>query len=139
MNMEAAPDHFKVDATGVQYAGGHLLIELWGADQLVDASHIERALSLGAEAAGAAILHSYFHAFGEGMGVSGVLVLSESHISIHTWPERSYAAIDIFMCGDCNPYDAIPVIKSAFHPQKLDLNFVKRGVIDNSTHFGLAS
>jgi S-adenosylmethionine decarboxylase len=137
--MEAAPDHFKVDATGVQYAGDHLLIELWGADQLVDASHIERVLSLGAETAGATILHAYFHAFGEGMGVSGVLVLSESHISIHTWPERSYAAIDIFMCGDCNPYDAIPVIKAAFHPQKIDTHFVKRGVIDNTTHLELVS
>jgi S-adenosylmethionine decarboxylase len=137
--MDAAPDHFKVDDAGIQYAGDHLLIELWGADQLVDASHIERALSLGAETAGATILHSYFHPFGEGMGVSGVLVLSESHISIHTWPERSYAAIDIFMCGDCNPYDVIPAIKAAFYPQKIDTHFVKRGVVDNTIHLELVS
>ena len=47
-------------------------------------------------------------------GVSGVLVLAESHISIHTWPERDFAAIDIFMCGACDPYESLPVLKAAF-------------------------
>ena len=50
----------------------------------------------------------------ENGGISGVLVLAESHISIHTWPERSFDTIDIFMCGDCNPYDCIAVLKKAF-------------------------
>ena len=45
-------------------------------------------------------------------GVSGVLVLAESHISIHTWPERDFAAVDIFMCGACNPYRSLPVLKA---------------------------
>ena len=56
---------------------------------------------------GAKILHSYYHPFGDGMGVSGVTVLSESHISIHTWPERSFASIDVFMCGNCDPQTTI--------------------------------
>ena len=48
--------------------------------------------------------------------MSGVLVLAESHISIHTWPERDFAAIDIFMCGACDPYQSLPVLKAAFQP-----------------------
>jgi hypothetical protein len=49
--------------------------------------------------------------------VSGVLVLAESHISIHTWPERDFASIDIFMCGACDPYDSLPALKAAFSRQ----------------------
>ena len=71
---------------------------------LTDPELIDRALRDAAEAADATILHSHFHHFGPDGGVSGVLVLAESHISIHTWPERDFAAVDIFMCGACNPY-----------------------------------
>ena len=59
-------------------------------------------------ATGATILHGHFHHFGPNSGVSGVLVLAESHVSIHTWPERDYAALDIFVCGDCNPISPFP-------------------------------
>ena len=62
----------------------------------------------------ATILHSHFHHFGPDGGVSGVVVLAESHISIHTWPERDFAAVDIFMCGACDPYRSLPVLKAAF-------------------------
>ncbi len=82
----------------------HLLVDLWGATNLCDPDHIDRALREAAEAAGATILHGHFHHFSPNGGVSGVLVLAESHISIHTWPERDFASIDIFMCGACDPY-----------------------------------
>jgi S-adenosylmethionine decarboxylase len=61
--------------------------------------------------------------------VSGVLVLAESHISIHTWPEREFASIDIFMCGACDPYDSLPALKAAFAPQTVNLNEQRRGLI----------
>ncbi len=77
--------------------------------------------------AGATILHSHFHHFTPNGGVSGVVVLAESHISIHTWPERRFAAIDIFMCGACNPYDAVPVLRQTFHPDRVDLSEERRG------------
>ena len=60
-------------------------------------------------------------------GVSGVVVLAESHISIHTWPERDFAAVDIFMCGACDPHKAIPVLKAAFSPARIDVNEQRRG------------
>jgi len=86
-------------------AGKHLLLDLDGADVagLLDASGIEALLREAALLAGATVIHGHFHHFGTGMGVTGVLLLRESHISIHTWPEHAYAAVDIFMCGDAQP------------------------------------
>lgn len=121
-------DHF-IRKDGVEYAGTHLLVELWGATNLADVAGIENALLEGARKAGATVLHSYMHPFGEGMGVSGVVVLAESHISIHTWPERGYAAIDLFMCGKADPYKAIPALKAAFAPNAIQVSESKRGLV----------
>ena len=104
-------DYF-VEKDGVKFAGTHLLLDLWGAHNLTDPAAIDRALRDAAEAANATILHSHFHHFGPDGGVSGVLVLAESHISIHTWPERDFAAVDVFMCGACDPRLSIPVLQS---------------------------
>lgn len=127
-SSEERSDYF-ITKDGVEYAGTHLLIELWGASNLGDAGFIEKTLVRSAEAAGATVLHSYLHPFGPEMGVSGVVVLAESHISIHTWPERDYAAVDIFMCGSCDPYDAVAVLKEAFDPSHVQLAEQKRGVV----------
>jgi S-adenosylmethionine decarboxylase len=61
--------------------------------------------------------------------VSGVLVLAESHMSIHTWPERDFAAVDIFMCGACDPYRSLPVLKDVFAPKSILLSEQRRGLI----------
>jgi len=121
-------DYF-VERDGVRFAGVHLLIELWGARNLDDPEHIEEALCRSAREAGATILHSHMHRFSPYGGCSGVVVLAESHISIHTWPERDYAALDVFMCGDCDPYRAIPVLREAFEPANVQLAEHKRGLI----------
>lgn len=121
-------DYFKV-ADGVAFAGTHLLIELWGASNLSDVEATEATLVRAAEASGATVLHSYMHPFGPEMGVSGVVVLAESHISIHTWPERGYAAVDVFMCGNCDPYRAVDVLRDAFAPGDLQIAEHRRGVI----------
>ncbi len=125
---EASKDYFVV-RDGVKFAGMHLLVDLWGASRLDEPAHIDAALCNAAVAAGATILHSHFHHFSPNGGVSGVVVLAESHISIHTWPERDYAAIDIFMCGACNPYDTIALIKQAFNPRSVQLAEHKRGLV----------
>ena len=125
---EVQKDYF-VEKDGVKFAGTHLLIDLWGATNLCDPDHIDRALREAAEAAGATILHSHFHHFSPNGGVSGVLVLAESHISIHTWPERDFASIDIFMCGACNPYNGLPALKTAFQPTSVNLSEQRRGLI----------
>lgn len=126
--VDVQKDYF-VEKDGVKFAGMHLLVDLWGASNLCDPEHIDRALRDAAEAAGATILHGHFHHFSPNGGVSGVLVLAESHISIHTWPEREFAAIDIFMCGACNPYDGLPALKAAFHPTSVNLDEQRRGRI----------
>jgi S-adenosylmethionine decarboxylase len=125
---EAQKDYF-VEKDGVRFAGTHLLLDLWGAKNLTDPPTIDAVLRDAAEAAGATILHSHFHHFGPDGGVSGVLVLAESHISIHTWPERDFAAVDIFMCGACDPYRSLPVLKSAFKPTSVLLAEQRRGLI----------
>jgi len=126
IDVEDRKDYF-VERDGMKYAGTHLLVDLWGATNLADPALIDAALRNAALQAGATILHSHFHHFTPNGGVSGVVVLAESHISIHTWPERDFAAIDIFMCGACNPHDAIPVLRAAFHPHRVDLDEQRRG------------
>lgn len=121
-------DYF-VEKNGMKYAGTHLLIDLWGATNLDKIDLVEAALHESALVAGATLLHSHLHHFSPNGGISGVLVLAESHISIHTWPERSYAALDIFMCGECDPYKAIPVLRRAFKPDNVTLNEQKRGLV----------
>ena len=123
-----AKDYF-VEKDGVKFAGMHLLVDLWGASNLTDPTTIDAALREAAIAANATILHSHFHHFGPDGGVSGVLVLAESHISIHTWPERDFAAVDIFMCGACDPYKSLPVLQGAFRPADIRLGEQRRGLI----------
>lgn len=122
-----ASDYF-VERDGLTFAGTHLLIELWDASGLDDLSHIRETLRRAVEACSATLLHIHLHRFSASGGVSGVAVLAESHISIHTWPERSYGAVDIFMCGTCNPYDAIPVLRQAFQPGNMQLSELRRGL-----------
>ena len=124
--LDERKDYF-VEKDGMRFAGTHLLVDLWGARNLCDPAHIDHALREAAEAAGATILHSHFHHFTPNGGVSGVVVLAESHISIHTWPERDFAAIDLFMCGSCDPRDSIPVIEAAFAPQRTEIDEQRRG------------
>ncbi len=123
---EPRTDYF-VERDGMVFAGTHLLVDLWGASNLDSPEAIDAALREAAVTAGATILHGHFHHFTPNGGVSGVLVLAESHISIHTWPERDFAAIDIFMCGACDPRLAIPVLQRAFRPQRIDLGEQLRG------------
>ena len=127
-NTEVPKDYF-VEKDGVKFAGTHLLLDFWGASNLTDPGHIDRALREAAETSGATILHGHFHHFSPNGGVSGVLVLAESHISIHTWPERDFASIDIFMCGDCDPYLGLPALKAAFQPRTINLSENRRGLI----------
>lgn len=121
-------DHF-VERDGLCFAGTHLIVDLWNARNLDDAVRVERALRDATAAAGATLLNVDLHRFSPGGGISGVAVLAESHISIHTWPERSYAAVDIFMCGNAQPHKAVSVIREWFAPQSLTLMEHKRGVV----------
>ncbi len=120
--------HFTV-RDGLCFAGRHLLIDLWRAARLDELSHVEETMRRAVEAVGATLLRIELHHFTENHGVSGVAVLAESHMSIHTWPECGYAALDIFVCGDCDPYRAIPVLKAAFQPESLQVSEHRRGLM----------
>ncbi len=125
---EEFKDHF-ITRNGLTYAGSHLIIDLWEAEGLDDRDRIETALIDAVNAAGATLLHIHLHTFSEGGGVSGVAVLAESHISVHTWPEKGYAAFDVFMCGDAEPRKALSVFKQAFNPGRVVIGEHKRGVV----------
>lgn len=123
------PRDYFITKDGVTYAGTHLLLELWQAEGLCDVALAERALADATRAAGATLLHLHVHHFGPNEGVTGIAVLAESHISIHSWPERGFAAVDIFMCGGCDPYKAAEVLKTAYRPDHVSLGEHKRGVL----------
>jgi S-adenosylmethionine decarboxylase len=111
-------DYF-IERDGVRCAGTHLIIDLFGAERLDDLRHISETLKRCVDVAGATLLHIHLHHFTPNGGVSGVAVLAESHISIHSWPEAGYAALDVFMCGGCNPHAAVKVVEAAFKPAKV--------------------
>ena len=118
-------DHF-VTKDGVTFAGTHIIIDLYDAQQLDDQAHIERTMRACIEASGATLLHIHLHPF-EPTGVSGVAVLAESHISVHTWPEAGFAAFDVFMCGDTEPEKCIDILADAFKAKNVEVTDLKRG------------
>jgi S-adenosylmethionine decarboxylase len=117
-----------MNATG-SALGSHALLDLHDVAPplLCDAATLERVLRDAAEAAGACVLSAHFHGFGAGMGVTGVLLLAESHISIHTWPERSYAAVDVFMCGGTQPMVAVRLIQERLLAPRSTVRECERG------------
>ena len=102
--------------------------DLHGAERLDDIEHIEATLRDCVSAACATLLHIHLHHF-QPSGVSGVAVLAESHISVHTWPEKGFAAFDVFMCGHAEPRKALDVFKRAFEPGRVVVGEHKRGVV----------
>ena len=113
LGNSAELDHFSI-GNGIEFAGTHLIIDLWGARYLNNLTRMENTLRRAVTVAGATLLHIHLHHFTPNGGISGVAVLAESHISVHTWPERDYAAFDIFMCGDARLRLAIPACCEKF-------------------------
>jgi len=112
--------------------GKHLLAEYYECDRdsLNDVSTVENSLIKAAKEAGATVIGSSFHVF-EPYGVSGVVVISESHLTIHTWPEYGFAAVDIFTCGDdVDPMKAHEFLKTVFKTQKATVETVLRGILN---------
>lgn len=118
---------YDVEKDGLKYAGTHLLLDFWGARGLDDEAAIRAVLAEAVRVAGATLIKVDLHRFDSG-GVSGVAVLAESHMSIHTWPETGYAAVDIFVCGSCDAYRAVPVLCDFFQPERYNVSEHKRGL-----------
>ena len=83
-----------------------------------------------ARAAKATVLYQHAYHFGEGLGISAIALLAESHISVHTWPEKSYAAFDIFMCGKIDPNLSLNLLKNELKPKKIEVKKIKRGLMN---------
>lgn len=109
--------------------GRHLLVEYAGCDRevLSDLARVESLMKRAAEAAGARIVASVFQPFVP-QGVTGVVVIEESHLSIHTWPEHAYAAVDVFTCGACHPERAHEVLCAGLFAQRCEILHVDRGL-----------
>ena len=121
-------DHFIVEKKQI-YAGKHILLDLWGVNFDNSVTTLKKIIKNAVKVSGATMLHIHLHRFGKEQGISGVAVLAESHISVHTWPERDYIAFDIFMCGDTRPEASATYLIKTFQPKKEILKKIKRGVI----------
>ena len=106
--------------------GTHLLIDLSNGHGLNDETRVETALRDAAVAAGARLLDIRIHQFAP-QGVTGVALLAESHITVHTWPEKGFAAFDAFMCGDADPLAVVDVLAKAFQTTDIDVRSLARG------------
>lgn len=107
-------------------AGIHILLDFWGVKNINSVKFAKRALLDAIKASKFTLLKIELHKFSP-QGVSGVAIIAESHISIHTWPEYEFVAIDIFLCGGKNPKPAIKSLKKSFKPKKVIINDIKRG------------
>jgi S-adenosylmethionine decarboxylase len=112
--------------------GRHILAEIYGCDAeiLNNRELIERIMVESALKAGAEVREVAFHKFSP-QGVSGVVVISESHLAIHTWPEFGYAAVDVFTCGErVDPWDACNYLTEKFNAKHMTANEVQRGLFE---------
>ena len=121
-------DHFIVDHNQI-YAGSHLIIDLWNTRFDNKINSLKKIIKKAVLIANATMLHIHLHRFGKEEGISGVAILAESHISVHTWPERDYIAFDIFMCGDTKPKEAARYLIDTLKPKKNKITNLRRGVI----------
>jgi len=111
--------------------GRHLIVELYGCntDILNDKEKIERIMIEAAKRAGATIVQKVFHLFNP-HGISGVVVIAESHLAIHTWPEYGYAAVDVFTCGSkVDPWKAYEYIKRELEAEHSSIMEMYRGEV----------
>lgn len=106
-----------------------LLIDLWGCDPLLlsDQEALDSMLRSAAKAANVTIINSVWHSF-EGGGVTGLVLISESHFSVHTWPEAGYVAVDLYVCGQGEPGPALGVLKRVLSPTGVSVGSIGRGL-----------
>ncbi len=118
----------------MQALGRQILVEFYDCDKeiLKDEKYIAKAMVDACIIGKATVVTHTFHSFSP-FGVSGVVVIAESHVAIHTWPEYGYAAVDIFTCGDTiEPWDLFNYLKEAFKSQRASNMELKRGLFETN-------
>lgn len=112
--------------------GSHLILELYGCPSpiLDDPRTVSKVMTQAVQASGATMIKPFFHQFAP-QGVSGVIIISESHFSIHTWPEYGYAAIDVFTCGQVIDMNlAVEVLRQGLQADSMQKMMLSRGMLD---------
>ncbi len=119
-------------STPLRALGRHIILELYDCPEelLKHPAEAERFLLAAAAEMKATVVGSNFHAFSP-YGVSGVVIIQESHLTIHTWPEHRYAAIDIFTCGPLELEAGITSLLSAFQAKRHWLRELERGLVED--------
>lgn len=113
-----------------KYSGIHLIAEFWYGKNIEDPKEVRKILIEAVKQADNTPLEIAVHKF-QPQGITGIVLLAESHIAIHTWPEFNYTAIDIYTCGDkANPGKALEYLKEALQPKKVEIKKIKRGKIN---------
>lgn len=118
----------------MEHLGRHVIIELWGCNAGInEAATVKEAMLAAIQAANATMLNINVHEFSP-HGVTGVAVLSESHLSVHSWPEYGYLAADVFTCGETtSPRAAVEVMKEYFQPSRVETYELQRGMFRKMT------
>lgn len=131
--MITLPQNKPEDMSSGSYLGRHVLAEFFDCDPniLNNLELVEEYMTQAAVECGATVVQKCFHMFSP-HGVSGVVIISESHLAIHTWPELGYAAVDLFTCGEsCDPKVAYSYLKRLFNAENSNFSELKRGMVDN--------
>lgn len=125
------PDHMAHYAVrnGILCAGTHLILDFYDAARLDELDYMDQALRAAVAEADATLLDLSLHHFTPYGGISGVAVLAESHLSVHTWPETGYAAFDAFMCGSAEPRRAGQALERYFRPSRVVMTEHLRGAV----------
>ncbi len=135
MDVKEPLKAFEQDGVEEVNLGQHVLAEFFECDPniLNSLDKVEKYMVDAALECGATIVQKCFHMFNP-YGVSGVVIISESHLAIHTWPELGYAAVDLFTCGDkCDPKVSYEFLKKKFHCQNATFTELKRGILNKNT------
>ncbi len=126
--------HFVRNGRGA-YVGRHLIVDLWGVENHTDEEAILRTFEDACRDIGAQVVFSHIHPFGEGCGTTGVIVLAESHLTWHHYPEAHFIAIDVFVCGRLSPEGAVPRLREFWKPLRSTMQDMRRGEIADRQHY----
>lgn len=122
----------KWDIVNQNQIGVHLIADFWKGKNIENSKELEKVLIWAVKKANGTPLEIVVHKFLP-QGITGVILLAESHIALHSWPEYNYLAIDIFTCGDkAMPYQALDYLRKKFQPEKVEVKEIKRGIFNNS-------
>ena len=119
---------------GVQYAGTHLFVDMWGAQNTDDKDAIRAGILQAVEDSHATLLKMDLSDFGEHAGVTAFAILAESHVCVNTWFEERMVAIDVFFCAGLDPHLCLPALQNVFQAERVEVSEHKRLMASPMTH-----